>query len=660
MNSSNPYGSTARVNQMRNFKWLAVLAALALSACGGGGSDCSTSFANSCGATNTGPTVASILLVTDTPSIPSDNSANAHLTAYVSDANNNFIQGAVVQFQADKNGGVGVTQGTTDANGVATATLSTLSDKSNRTITVTATSGKITGTVTVDVTGTTIGISGSKSLTAGQSADYVVTVADSSSTGIPGVTVTVTAPSVVTVNKTSIITDSQGHATFTATGAAGGPGTISVDALGLPPATIDLSVNGDALTFTSPAALTRIALNTTKAFTAHWVQNGAPVVNQKLNFSTTRGCINPAATTCVGQPSTASVNTDASGNATVNLLSDDAGGATVTASTAGGTTVGIDAQFIATIADSIAVQPSLFTIATGNTSDITAVVRDKNNNLVTGATVVFTLTDTTGGTLSVASAVTDIQGRSSTTYTASTVASAANGVVITAKVTSTTNGGKTVTASVALTVAGANLFISIGTGNTIIANAAGTQYQKDYIVQVTDSSGAGVKGAQLSMSVLSQYYYKGYRTWTGTIWADCYTVPTDICTGGGSPTFFPTHSQGCHDEDLNRNGILDLGPPSEDNNHDGMIEAGNIALVSPSTVTADDNGFANVSVFYPEEYAYWLEVTLQAQASVQGTAFSAQSTFMLPGKSDDFSDQKKSPPGPVSPFGQSNTCTDTL
>jgi hypothetical protein len=68
-------------------------------------------------------------------------------------------------------------------------------------------------------------------------------------------------------------------------------------------------------------------------------------------------------------------------------------------------------------------------------------------------------------------------------------------------------------------------------------------------------------------------------------------------------------------------------------------------------VTTDANGFATVSVYYPEEYAYWLQVTLQAQASVQGTAFSAQSTFMLPGLNQDFA-IANSPPGPISPFGQ--------
>ena len=78
-------------------------------------------------------------------------------------------------------------------------------------------------------------------------------------------------------------------------------------------------------------------------------------------------------------------------------------------------------------------------------------------------------------------------------------------------------------------------------------------------------------------------------------------------------------------------------------------------------MVTDTNGFANVSVFYPEEYAYWLQVTLQAQTSVQGTAFAQQSVFVLPGLKDDFV-VAASPPGPVSPFGYgtNHTCTDAL
>ena len=67
--------------------------------------------------------------------------------------------------------------------------------------------------------------------------------------------------------------------------------------------------------------------------------------------------------------------------------------------------------FVATTPASIDVQASPSTIQTNGQSTIIAIVRDANNNLVEGQTVDFQLTDKTGGSISVASAVTDVQGQ---------------------------------------------------------------------------------------------------------------------------------------------------------------------------------------------------------------------------------------------------------
>jgi len=645
---------------MRNIRWLTALAVLALAACGGGSGSCNSTF-SSCGKTGTtASTVATVLLVSNTPTIPSDNSLSANITAYVRDANNNFLPNIPVIFTTDT-GTLGVTLGTTNANGVATATLSTLGNPANRTVSVTATAGGVAQTATVAVVGSALAIQGPIALTAGQEATYTVQLADSGGHGIPNTAITVTAPANVSVSATALTTDLAGRATFTGTGGSSGTGSLGVAGLGLTNA-LTIVVNGDALTFTAPAANTNIPLRTLQVFTVHWLSNGTAVVGQPINFATTRGCIvaagfngpctNTATVPPTVQPSTGVATTDASGNASVILESDNAGGATVTATTATGTTTSFSTQFIATVAASIVVQPDLFTLAPNQPTNLTAVVRDTNNNLVTNATVVFSLSDITGGTLSTPSVITNLQGRAQTVYTAGTVSSAANGV----KITATVQNAPAVTNTVSLTVAATQLFISIGTGNTIIANASGTQYQKDYVVQVTDSTGAGVKGVNLSMSVLPDWYYKGYRKFFSTTWLTCYTVPADMCAGGSVPTLPVDNINGCANEDINHNGILD---PGEDQNGNGKLDPGNIALVSPSTITTDANGFAIVSVYYPEEYAYYVEETLQAQASVQGTAFASQSVFLLPGLSDDFNNQTKAPPGPVSAFGRDNSCTDT-
>jgi len=318
------------------------------------------------------------------------------------------------------------------------------------------------------------------------------------------------------------------------------------------------------------------------------------------------------------------------------MLSDNAGGATVTATVPGGTVAATTVQFVSVSPSTIDVQASKFTVGPTEQTTITAVVRDAKNNLVANSTVVFNLNDVTGGTLTVPSAVTDAQGRAQTVYTAGNVASANNGVQITASV----QGVAAVTPkSVLLTVAKSQLFISIGTGNTI-DKINSTQYKKDYAVQVTDANGAGVKDVALTMSILSVQYNKGYRY-----------VPS------GATRWSTFISASCPDEDFNRNGILD---PGEDQNGNGKIEAGNVAVVTPSSVTTDANGFAFVSVYYPQEYAVYLQAVLSAQAQVQGTASSASSVFVLDNLAADFNDLTVVPPGVISPYGRSTLCTDTL
>jgi hypothetical protein len=652
---------------MRKLRWFSALAMLALTACGGSAGNCSSAFTASCGTGGTpGTKVASVLLLTDTITIPSDNSAPANLTAYVSDTNNNFLSGVPVSF-VPSSGHVTVTQATTDTNGKATATLNTLGDPSNRSITVTATANPVVATATVDVTGTTLQVQGSNTLTTGQTATYTVVLTDAGAKGIANTPITITAPANLTVSATTVTTDSQGRASFNATGGSGSSGALAATGLGLT-ASITVAVNSDALNFTAPAANTNIPLNTLTTFTVHWAQSGVGVANQPISFATTRGCINPAGTVCTGQSSTATANTNASGDATVSLLSDNAGGATVTATTAGGLTANLTIQFIATVAASIDVQPSAFVLAPNDQSTISAIVRDANNNLVTGATVVFSLNDVTGGTLTTASAKTDLEGRAQTVYTAGTVTSAASGVQITAAVQT----NPAVNRTVSLTVAARQVFISIGTGNEIFEpNPA--QYSIPYVIQVTDSTGAGVKGVSLGMSVLSQRYFKGFRQVATGGWATCYTIPQDAanCIIGTPPS--ATVTMGCADEDFNRNGVLDPGENKNGNNPATVsaafptgyptLEAGNIATVAATTsgsLVTDDSGFAFATVYYPQEYAYYLQVTLQAQASVQGTAFFASSTFLLPGSASDFNSPTKAPPGIVSPFGQSNVCTDML
>jgi hypothetical protein len=236
-------------------------------------------------------------------------------------------------------------------------------------------------------------------------------------------------------------------------------------------------------------------------------------------------------------------------------------------------------------------------------------------------------------------------GRAQTVYRASTATSAANGV----RIDATVQGLPAVTDDVRLTVAQRELFISIGTGNSIEERNQ-AQYRRQWVVQVTDSQGNGVPNTNVTFSVLSTRYWDGFRVLNaaGDAWVTNAIPP-----------------QGCFDEDAltgnpdyDRNGVLD---PGEDNNGNGEIEAGNVAAAVPnggsgSMLTTNGNGFGIIDMYWPQEFAYYLEVVLEARTSVQGTEFSARTTFLLDGLASDFNNEDIAPPGPFSPFGIDGDC----
>jgi len=331
-------------------------------------------------------------------------------------------------------------------------------------------------------------------------------------------------------------------------------------------------------------------------------------------------------------------NTNASGDATVTVTATNAGPGAITATNTDGTRIQLNIEFVAITPASLDLQASPFTIAANGQSALTATVRDAAGNFVKNQTVNFVLTDVTGGSLSVAQAVTNSQGQAKTFYNASNATSAANGVRVDATVQ-----GTAVTDFVQLTVAQRQVFISFGTGNEI-EEPNQAQYKTQWVIQVTDSQGNGVNNADVQLSILTRRYWDGSRI-----------PPTGTATLWGTDTQPPA---GCPDEDVNHNGVLDAG---EDLNANGKIEAGNILTVVPETGTAntattDKNGFALFDVFYPQAYAYYLEVALTAKLTVQGTEFSETTVFIPPGSADDFSNKNVVPPGPVSPFGSDGVC----
>jgi hypothetical protein len=97
-------------------------------------------------------------------------------------------------------------------------------------------------------------------------------------------------------------------------------------------------------------------------------------------------------------------------------------------------------------------------------------------------------------------------------------------------------------------------------------------------------------------------------------------------------------------EDINGNGVLDPGIP---------------VTVTPS-VTTDATGRATVSLIYPRDRVYWLDVNLTIRGQASGTESSYTSLVHLMGLGADYATQTVSPPGATSPYGVSTLCSNPL
>lgn len=597
-------------------------------------------------------TQRTVTVTTSLPQIPSDGSKSATIAALVRDANNNVVTGAPVSFQATSGALTGA-QMVTDATGTAKASLTAGSDPTNRAITVTVTSGTATANVVVQVTGTTLTITGPANLILGQSGNFSAVLTNSAGQGISGTTVTLASANGNALS-TPLPTDVSGHTSFTVTASVGGTDTITATALGLQQQ-VKVTVSTDNFVFSSPLGGTKINLGASQAVTVHWTTAGAPKVGQMVNFTATRGTL-----------TTSSATTDASGNATVSITSTSAGPVIISA-TGTGVSAQLSMDFVAINPTQVSVQAGPATVAVGGQSTISATVRDAANNLVEGSTVDFSIvTDPTNGGLQQATVVSNTQGIAQTVYVAGNTSSGANGVQVSATVRGTSVSGTT-----NLTVGGQTVFLSLGTGNTIDTSAGSSVYQITYSVFAIDASGAALGNVPVTLQMLPVAYGKGYMAGCpgGTNWSPNYTtLAADANAYGGQKM--------CRNEDTDYTGNISSLDPSgpittcvnigtspsqtitshqKDYNCNGKLDPGNVAVVSPSFGNTDANGRLDVTVTYPRDHAYWVEVSLVAKTTVNGTESSTSSTFVLQGAVTDYA-CAVGPPGPVSPYGQATTC----
>lgn len=603
---------------------------------------------NVTGSTSTAP---KLVLTAASGSLASSGAAGSAVAirALVLDSNNVVVPGATVSFSADS-GSLSASQKQTDALGVATVNLDTGGDPTTRLITVTGNvPGAAATTVTVNVSGTKLTVNAAGTANLGAVNDVTVLLVDSAGNALPNRLVTFSAALNSVVSKSGATgqaaTDSAGKLTLTYTAAKAGSDTITVRALG-ETATAAVTVvasnfsvsavdaGGASISTASTGACVPVAVSN---FVAGVPQGGT------VSVSSSRGTVYSDAS-CASALSTAVPL--ASGAARVYVLANSPGIATLTAnSSATGSSVQRTLEFVAplTATSVISLQATPAVVgantagSTTEQSTLRAVVLDSANqgNPVKNAKVVFSIvSDASGGTLTQPSEVmTGSDGSATVTYIAGTTATAADGVIVRATIQSPVTAAS---ADAKLTVAKKSLFISAGTGNTVLTPTAAT-YQVDYVVFVTDAAGNAVPNVNITGSVYPRSYAKGISVLAS---------PTGPWVRQPSVT--------CKNEDVDADGVLG---PFEDKNGNGRLDP-----VIPMNITSsgktDASGTATISLLYPRDRAGWIDVDFTIRGQVAGSEGRYVGYTVLPGSAGDFGSPNSAPPGAVSPYGTSSNCGD--
>ncbi|MFT4940320.1 MAG: hypothetical protein ACI88A_003372 [Paraglaciecola sp.] len=592
----------------------------------------------SAGTTQQNELPASLDLFASSFQLASSGSDEIELIALVKNTQNILMEGVNVTFSVTSDGALRVTQGQTGADGTARAFLSTQNKPENRTITATASVGTLLEQLDIQVVGTQITINGPSSVILADTAEFTIFLADSDGVGVANQTVQLTSQNGNQLSNSSPSTDSEGQLTVNYTANQSGTDVITATALNAT-GSLNITVQQDQFSFTTiPDG--DIPLGQSASLAVTWQKDNSPFAGGDITFTTTRGTLNNSV-----------VTTNASGQASVEIQSSNAGVAVVSAQGADvdGNIVNarVQVEFIATEVDNIIVSASPNDVGPdGQKSTITAVLRDPAGNLVKGKTINFTNDDVSGGTISPATAVTDSNGIASTVYTSQSVTSE-NAIEITA-----TEPESGLAASTNLTVSGRAQFISIGTGNVIEIPDVAT-YLKTFAVFVTDANSNPVSNVNLTVTgtpvkstefldpnavvgepnyqVIRPAFFKGY--WSAFPSLEEFEF------------WVANRTVGCSNEDVDDDGIQDT---LEDTNGDNELTPGNIVSID-SNITTDANGQALINVRYAKTYAAWATIKITVSSPVSGSESQASQFFTLSAAATDLTSKSTTPNS--NPFG---------
>lgn len=610
------------------------LCVLTLAGCGGGdGNQLSGGTGDTGGTTDTG--AKSLEVSASSRQLGSSGDKPVTISAIAKDANNNVLKDAAVTFSVNNDATIDADT-TTSAGSVKTASLTPgLENPENRNVTVTVKTGTLVKTIDIAITGTTLVLDGPARIALNTPTTFTAKLKDSAGKALANETVTVSSSlnnALTPVSGGGFLTDANGEVQFKINAAVSGTDTIAVSTLGVS-SSKTLEVSGDNFTLNSTNS--EVKVTTPESISIKWTQNGVAQANRAINVAATRGV-----TTSLQDVITPiqTVTTDTQGQAAFNIQSKTAGGTVITATDAStGLSTSLTREFVATTPAILNMQVEKELITPESSTNIVAVVHDKDDNPVKSQVVVFNLEDTVGGKLSSSTATTDSLGKATIGYTAGNATSAKDGVKVTSYIQNTT-----ISDDINLTVGGQALRIVLGEDEKIVED--GIFYKKTFGVIVTDSAGNPVKDKKVDFALIPIKYMKGG-------YSSCDTVVINATGELNSKPYYNKQAT-CDSEDVDHDGWLDT---NEDFNSNKRLDPTHAATVTNSAVT-DSEGKVLATVIYPQSQAMWSEVRLTARILVSGTEYIENTDFVLPVAVADVTSCDVSPPNATSPYGVAADC----
>jgi len=553
-----------------------------------------------------------IALAISQNSVQSDGSDSATVTATVI-KNNVPQEGTTVNFSTTV-GLISSGSETTDSNGEAIITFkANLADRANQLATITASSTGISSqSIPITIDGTTVNLTPEKSsLMVGETTTLTIQVEDAGNIGINGATVQLRALNNHVTLSSSIGTTINGTLEVQVSGASIGTAEVEASSLG---ATKTITMNvieaSTAISITSPSKVTPVVIltNTNQTVTVSGIEG------TELTFVTTLGTwsngLKTESKTIIGGTATATLNSSAVGTTTIQVydINNPTNSDSIFITISPPKT---QARQVAISLSSISIAPS--TASVKNSVSVFAKVLTSTGEPIANVPVTFSLSNTTGGGeyVSPSQVQTDGSGYATVMFYSGTSSSSGFGVNITA--TEQGSGlGNSDTKSVIIGGTAASITLSAGT--KIISSPDNTYYILPMSVIVTDSSGAAVSNATVSLSTWPIHYYLGFHSPDGPIREP---IPGTIDT------------YAIANEDVNRNLILDagedVGPCSEKSACTALVPDHQLTPPSatagsvPSTITTIENGTGSFELTYLKSSAGWIDSEITASVRVLGT-----------------------------------------